>query len=126
MVKGKGKKGKGKGKIEKSKGQGEERRCFYSDGKGHITPNCLQKVIDDKKKSDPKSSSSIDNVMPVTMAPTAREHESSDELWIFAIAVGGSLGCGIGVPNELVETDGRQWCCCEDNVYTGGSKAETL
>ena len=38
-----------------------------------------------------------------TMVATARENESSDELWIFALAVGGSLGSGNGVPGEIAE-----------------------
>ena len=56
LVKGKGKKGKGKdgqdtkgkgkgrGKNEKAKGEGDERRCFYCDGKGHIKSNCLRRL----------------------------------------------------------------------------------
>ena len=52
---GKGKKVKGKGKEQC---QGDERRCFYYEGKGHIKSNCPQKVIDDKNRSDSKSSSS--------------------------------------------------------------------
>ena len=71
LVKGKGNKGKGKGKekSETGKCQGDGRRCFYFDGKGHIKSNDPQMVIDDKKKSDSKSSSSTDNVMPVTRGP---------------------------------------------------------
>ena len=83
LVKGEGKKGKGKdgkrikgkgmgtAKTETGKGRGDERRCFYCDGKGHIKFNCPQKVIDEQEKSDPKSSSSTDNVMPVTMVERA-------------------------------------------------------
>ena len=41
--------------------------------------------------------------MPVTMVATARENESSDELWIFAIEVGGSLGSGNGAPSGIFE-----------------------
>ena len=100
LVNGTGKKGRGKGKNEKAKGQGDERRYFHCDGKGHIKSNCPQEVIDDKK-SDFNSSSSTDTVMSVTVVATAREKESSDELWIFAIAVGGSLGSG--APGEIVE-----------------------
>ena len=55
-----------------------------------------RKAIDDKKKSDSRSSSSSDNVMLGTIVATARENESSDELWIFALAVSGSLGSGNG------------------------------
>ena len=41
--------------------------------------------------------------MPVTMVTTARENDSSDELWVSAIAVGGSFGSGNGTPSEIVE-----------------------
>ena len=43
-------------------------------------PTFHPKVIDDKKKSDSKSSSSTDNVIPLTVVATARENESNDEL----------------------------------------------
>ena len=56
-----------------------------------------------KKKSDSKSLSSTDNAMLVTLVATAHKHESSDELRIFAIAVGGSVGSGNGAPVEIVE-----------------------
>ena len=47
---GKGMKATGKGKNEKATSQGDERRCFYCDGKGHIKFNGPQKVIDDNKE----------------------------------------------------------------------------
>ena len=107
VVKGKGKIGEGKdskGKKGNGKvtGQGGERRCFHCEEKGHIKSNCRQKVIDDKK-SDSKGSSSTGNVMLVTGVATARENDSSVELWISAIAVGGSLGSGNGAPGEIAE-----------------------
>ena len=95
--------GKGNGKKEKGKVQGDERRCFCCDGKGQIKSNRPQKAIDDNKKSDSKRSPSTDNVVLVTLVATARENESSYELWIFAIAVGGKLGSGNGAPGEIAE-----------------------
>ena len=41
--------------------------------------------------------------MPVTMVATARQNESSGELWIFAIEVARSFGSGNGAPGEIVE-----------------------
>ena len=105
LVKGKdreGNNGKGKGKTEQGKGQDDERKCFYCDGKGHIKSNFRQKVTDDKK-SESKSSSSTDKVTSATIVATAQEHEPSDELWIFAVAVGGSRGSGNEAPGDIVE-----------------------
>ena len=113
LVKGKGKKGKGKdGRGKRAKARGRLRKAKVkvrnggastATGKDTSRPTVLRRSSTTRRRVTSKSSSSIDNVMPVTMAPTAREHESSDELWIFAFAVGGSLGSGIGVPSELVE-----------------------
>ena len=39
----------------------------------------------------------------MTTAATAQEHKPSGELWILAIAVGGSLGSGNGALGDIVE-----------------------
>ena len=101
LVKGKWKKGKsndGEGKKnEKAKGQGDERRCASTaTGRDTSSPTVHRGSSTTRKKSDSKSLSSTDNVMLVTLAATAQENESNDELWIFALAVGGSLGTGTG------------------------------
>ena len=73
--------------------------CFHCDGKRNIKSNCPQKVIDDNKKRDSKSSSLTDNVMLVS-----RQLGNTIRVWI--------LQSSLAVASPLaMERDGRQWCC---------------
>ena len=77
---------------------------MYCDRKEHVKSSCSRKVVDNRRKNDSNSVSST-NVMLVTLNQTAQEGKTRgrDELCIFAVAVGGSLGSGGGALGEIVE-----------------------